>query len=95
MATVPLGPSGAGWGHRFPRHQYGALALSGFGAGLGDIRRRLHGVDGSGRLHVGIDCAVEIWRRTPGDGWLASFVGRPGIRQVAGLGYNAFSHVLY
>ena len=33
-------------------------ALSRFGAGLEDIRRRLHAVDAEGRLHVGADCAL-------------------------------------
>ena len=70
-------------------------ALSRFGAGLADVRRRLHATDASGRLHVGIGCAIEIWRRTPGDGWLAAVAGAPGIRWAAGLGYDAFAHVLY
>ena len=39
-------------------------ALSRFGADIEDVRRRLHGIDANGRLHVGADCAVEIWRRT-------------------------------
>ena len=34
-------------------------ALARFGAGLEDIRRRLHGVDAGGQLRVGIDCAIE------------------------------------
>ena len=42
-------------------------ALTRFGAGIEDIRRRLHGIDADGRLHVGADCAIEIWLRTPGD----------------------------
>jgi predicted DCC family thiol-disulfide oxidoreductase YuxK len=54
-------------------------ALARFGATLADVRRRLHGVDADGRLHVGADCAIAIWRATPGDGWLAWLVGLPGI----------------
>src|SRR6201999_1774942 len=30
-------------------------ALARFGAGIEDIRRRLHGVDADGRLHIGAD----------------------------------------
>jgi predicted DCC family thiol-disulfide oxidoreductase YuxK len=41
-------------------------ALARFGAGIEDVRRRLHGVGPDGRLYVGADCAIEIWRRTPG-----------------------------
>src|SRR5580704_4251172 len=46
-------------------------ALARFGVTLADVRRRLHGVDADGRLLVGADCAIAIWRATPGDGWLA------------------------
>ena len=70
-------------------------ALSQFGAGIEEVRRRLHGVDAAGRLHVGADCAVEIWRRTPGDGWLAGLLGAPGVRWASRLGYDLFSQVLY
>jgi predicted DCC family thiol-disulfide oxidoreductase YuxK len=44
-------------------------ALLRFGAGLEDVRRRLHAVDAEGRLYVGADCAIAIWlvtRATPG-----------------------------
>src|SRR5258707_2440616 len=44
-------------------------ALARFGAGVNDVRRRLYGVDADGRLYVGIDCAIAIWLRTPGDAW--------------------------
>jgi predicted DCC family thiol-disulfide oxidoreductase YuxK len=36
-------------------------ALSRFGAGLEDVRRRLHAIDADGHLHVGADCAIAIW----------------------------------
>jgi predicted DCC family thiol-disulfide oxidoreductase YuxK len=70
-------------------------ALARFGAGVEDVRRRLHAIDADGRLHTGIDCAIEIWRRTPGDAWLARLVGMPGIRGVAGFGYDRFADLLY
>src|ERR1700682_769724 len=54
-------------------------ALSRFGAGIEDVRRRLHAVDADGRLHVGADCAIAIWRARPGDGWLARLAGLAGI----------------
>src|SRR6266852_839538 len=41
-------------------------ALARFGAGIEDVRRRLHGVDAEGRLFIGADCAIEVWLRTPG-----------------------------
>jgi predicted DCC family thiol-disulfide oxidoreductase YuxK len=70
-------------------------ALSRFDAGVNDVRRRLHAVDENGTLSVGVDCAIEIWRQTPGDGWLARIVDVPGIRQVAGFGYDRFADLLY
>ncbi len=68
-------------------------ALASFGAGVEEVRRRLHGVDETGVLFVGADCAIEIWRRTPGDGWLAwlAALGRP----LAQVGYNVFAGWLY
>ena len=70
-------------------------ALDRFGAEIEAVRQRLHGVDGAGRLHVGADCAIEIWRRTPGDGWLAAVLGAPGVRWLTRLGYDGFARVLY
>jgi predicted DCC family thiol-disulfide oxidoreductase YuxK len=37
-------------------------ALSHYGATLDDIRRRLHATDETGRLIVGADVAVALWR---------------------------------
>ena len=70
-------------------------ALSRFGAGVNDVRRRLHGVDDTGRFFAGIACAIEIWRRTPGDGWLAHLVGLPVARHIAGFGYDRVADLLY
>jgi predicted DCC family thiol-disulfide oxidoreductase YuxK len=68
-------------------------ALAKYGASVEDIRRRLHATDEAGLLYVGADCAVEIWRRTPGDGWLAWLAGlcRPASRFV----YDRFADILY
>ena len=70
-------------------------ALSRFGADIEDVLRRLHAVDGDGRLHVGADCAVAIWRATPGDAWLGRLVGLPVIHQVARVIYDRFADLLY
>jgi predicted DCC family thiol-disulfide oxidoreductase YuxK len=70
-------------------------ALAPHGAGVEDVRRRLHGIDADGRFHTGINCAIEIWKRTPGDHWLARVIGLPVVRQVAGFGYDRFADVLY
>jgi len=70
-------------------------ALARFGAGVDDVRRRLHGLDADGRPHVGIDCAIAIWLRTPGDVWIGRLLGLPGLRQVARVGYDRFADLLY
>jgi predicted DCC family thiol-disulfide oxidoreductase YuxK len=70
-------------------------ALSSFGIGVNDIRRRLHAVDADNRLYAGIDCAIAVWLRTPGDIWLGRLVGLPVIRPVAGFAYDRFADLLY
>ena len=70
-------------------------ALSRFGAGLEDVRRRLHAIDADGHLHVGADCAIAIWQLTPGDGWLARIVGLPVNRPIARVVYDRFADLLY
>jgi predicted DCC family thiol-disulfide oxidoreductase YuxK len=69
--------------------------LARFGANLEDVRRRLHAVDPEGKLHVGADCAVAIWRRTPGEAWLGRLVGFPGLIQIARFAYDRFADLLY
>src|SRR3982074_1998959 len=57
-------------------------ALAGFGASLDDVRRRLHATDESGRLIVGADVMIAIWRMTSGERWLAWLLGNPVILPV-------------
>ena len=70
-------------------------ALARFGADVEDVRRRLHAVDAAGKLHVGADCAVAIWLRTPGDAWLGRLFGLPGLIQIARFAYDRFADLLY
>jgi predicted DCC family thiol-disulfide oxidoreductase YuxK len=70
-------------------------ALARFGAGLEDVRRRLHAVDADGRLHVGADCAIAIWRATPGDVWLGRLLGLPVVHQITRVAYDRFADLLY
>jgi predicted DCC family thiol-disulfide oxidoreductase YuxK len=70
-------------------------ALADFDAGIEAIRRRLHGVDNDQHLYIGFDCAIEIWRRTPGDAWLAALFGLPGLRPLGRFGYDMFAGWLY
>jgi predicted DCC family thiol-disulfide oxidoreductase YuxK len=70
-------------------------ALAHFSASVNDVRRSLHAVDADGRLYVGMNCAIAIWWRTPGEEWLARVIGTPVIRQLASFGYDRFADVLY
>jgi predicted DCC family thiol-disulfide oxidoreductase YuxK len=70
-------------------------ALAAFGASLDDVRRRLHATDESGRLIIGADVAIAIWRITPGEGWLASLFGNPVILPVTRFAYDRFADLLF
>jgi predicted DCC family thiol-disulfide oxidoreductase YuxK len=70
-------------------------ALTAFGASLDDVRRRLHATDDSGRLIVGADVMIAIWRLTPGEGWLASLFGNPAMLPVTRFAYDRFADVLF
>ena len=70
-------------------------ALAHFGAGVNEVRRRLHAVDADGRLLVGVDCAIAVWLATPGHIWLGRLVGLPVIREIAHVGYDRFADLLY
>ncbi|MET3518404.1 thiol-disulfide oxidoreductase DCC family protein [Mesorhizobium abyssinicae] len=69
--------------------------LAGYGASLEDIRRRLHATDAEGRLLVGADVAIAVWRRTPGEGWLAALFGNPVLLPLTRLAYDRFADLLY
>ncbi|MEM1375966.1 MAG: DUF393 domain-containing protein [Pseudomonadota bacterium] len=68
--------------------------LSEFGATLEHIRKRLHATRGADMI-VGADVAIEIWRITSGQKWLALLFGNPAIRPLTRLGYNLFAELLY
>jgi len=70
-------------------------ALAGFGASLEDIRRRLHATDADGRLLIGADVAIAVWRATPGEGWLAIVSGNPVVLPLTRLAYDRFADLLY
>src|SRR5262245_44327103 len=70
-------------------------ALARFGTNVEDVRRRLYGLDATGNLFIGADCAIEIWRRTPGEAWIAGLLGLPGPRQLTRFGYDRFADLLY
>jgi predicted DCC family thiol-disulfide oxidoreductase YuxK len=70
-------------------------ALAVYGASLDDVRRRLHATDDAGRLIVGADVAVAVWRITPGQGWLATLFGNPLVLPLTRFFYDRFADVLF
>jgi len=59
------------------------------------VRRRLHATDETGRLIVGADVAVAIWRITAGEGWLASLFGNRLMLPVTRFVYDRFADLLF
>ena len=70
-------------------------ALASHGASLDDVRRRLHATDETGRLIVGADVAIAVWRAPPGEGWLATLLGNPVMLPVTRFGYDRFADLLF
>ena len=70
-------------------------ALAHYGASLDDVRRRLHATDESGRLIVGADVAIAIWRITTGESWLASLFGNRAMLPVTRFAYDRFADLLF
>jgi len=69
--------------------------LARFGADVDDVRRRLHATDETGRLIVGADVAVALWRFTPGQGWLASLFGNRVMLPLTRFVYDRFADLLF
>jgi predicted DCC family thiol-disulfide oxidoreductase YuxK len=70
-------------------------ALAHLGIDIEDVRRRLHGMDSQGRLYIGVDCAIEIWRRTPGEAWIARLLDGRMTHWLAQWTYDRFADRLY
>ncbi len=64
-------------------------------ADLEFVRERLHAVDEQGKLHVGFDAVLAIWRNSPTERWKARFFGLPLIRHLCRAAYNLFAAALY
>ncbi len=70
-------------------------ALAAYGASVDDVRRRLHATDEAGRLIVGAEVAIAVWRLTPGEGWLATLLGNALVRPVTRFAYDRFADMLF
>jgi predicted DCC family thiol-disulfide oxidoreductase YuxK len=70
-------------------------ALARYGASVDDIRRRLHATDEAGRLIVGADVAVALWRITRGQELLAALFGNRGALPFTRFVYDRFADRLF
>jgi len=70
-------------------------ALAAYGASLDDVRRRLHATDAQGRLIVGADVAIAVWRATPGQSWIAALLGNRAVLPLTRFFYDRFADLLF
>lgn len=83
-----IAPDGA-FGWRDVARDAGAAAE--IGVDQADALRLLHALDGTGRLHVGVDAFIAIWRGLPWWRRLAPVVALPIIRPMTGWIYRRFA----
>src|SRR5215475_4973547 len=69
--------------------------LAAYDVSFDDVRRRLHATDEDGRLIVGADVAIVVWRLTPGESWLAALFGNPVMRPLTRFAYDRFADLLF
>jgi len=62
--------------------------LAALGLDVEDVKERLHVVDQSGRIHIGVDAFIVLWAALPGHRWLSSIMRAPLIRPVAAYIYD-------
>jgi predicted DCC family thiol-disulfide oxidoreductase YuxK len=55
----------------------------------------LHATDEAGKLIVGADVTIAIWRVTPGEGFLATLFGNPLMLPVTRFAYDRFADLLF
>ena len=58
------------------------------GLNAADVRRRLHVIDGSGRVHIGVDAFAALWDTLPRRRWLARIIRAPGVHAVSAFFYD-------
>jgi len=59
------------------------------------LRKYLHVTDTQGRVRMGIDAFIVIWKNSRNQHWLAKLVSLPLIYTLAKAGYFVFANGLY
>lgn len=65
------------------------------GSDIEFIRQRLHVIDRDGKLNIGFDAFISLWRDSPGEKWKADLFSIPIIHGTSSVAYNAFAWILY
>ena len=53
-----------------------------------DVKKRLHVADSTGRFHIGVDAAIQLWMADPRTKWRAKLVATPGIYHLSCFYYD-------
>jgi len=69
--------------------------LSKFNISLDDVRLKLHAIDRSGELRIGIEAVTAIFNEVPRYKWLAVLARLPVLNIAAKGLYNLTAHILY
>jgi predicted DCC family thiol-disulfide oxidoreductase YuxK len=69
--------------------------LSAHGVAVDDVRLKLHAIDRTGQLRVGMEAVSAIFAEIPRYKWLAFLTRLPVLKQISALIYNLTAHVLY
>ena len=62
---------------------------------LSFIRERLHVIDTTGEVQVGIDAFITLWNISPSEKWKANILQKPVIHSLAITFYNIFASLLF
>ena len=65
--------------------------LSKLGVSLAEGLKRLHATDATGKLYIGADAFILIWKQLPRWKLMTILVALPGIRQLAQFAYARFA----
>lgn len=64
-----------------------------FGLTTDAVNRHMHVMSPDGKIHIGVDAFTHIWSRIPRYRFAKKVVELPGLRSLAGVGYEVFVRV--
>lgn len=69
--------------------------LADYNITVDDVRLKLHAIDRTGQLRVGMEAVTAIFSETPGYRWLASLSKLSLLKPLSAVIYNGVAHILY